>query len=263
MQRLSLVPPVIIAHRGYRKRYPENTMAAFAAAFDAGACMVELDVTLTRDRRVVVLHDDTLDRTTDGCGPARAFTLHELKQLDAGSWFDPRFAGERLPSMEEVLGLCAGRGMVNIEIKAGAFEAGRLSDAIEEQVLAAVVERGMSDRVLISSFETRFLARIADRKNAPAVGVLTEQRIGSDPLRLCKRLGAFSWHPDFRSVTSAMVRAMHNAGVMVFPYTVNQPEDYQALLQMGVDGIFTDDPPLLQTAIGGAAGEAGSPPWER
>ncbi|MGA9536109.1 MAG: glycerophosphodiester phosphodiesterase family protein [Desulfobacterales bacterium] len=260
MQRLSLVPPVIIAHRGYRKRYPENTLAAFAAAFDAGACMVELDVTLTRDRRVVVLHDDTLDRTTDGCGQARGFTLDELKQLDAGNWFDPRFAGERLPTMEEVLGLCAGRGMVNIEIKAGAFEAGRLPDAIEEQVLTAVVERGMSDCVLISSFETRFLSRIADRANAPAVGVLTEQRIGSDPLSLCKRLRAFSWHPDFRSVTSARVRAMHAAGIMVFPYTVNQPEEYRVLLQMGVDGVFTDDPLLLQTAIGRVAGKETSPP---
>ena len=85
MQRLRLVPPVIIAHRGYRKRYPENTLAAFAAAFDAGARMVELDVTLTKDRRVVVLHDDTLDRTTDGRGQVRGFTLDELKQLDAGT----------------------------------------------------------------------------------------------------------------------------------------------------------------------------------
>jgi glycerophosphoryl diester phosphodiesterase len=117
----------------------------------------------------------------------------------------------------------------------------------------------MSDRVLISSFETRFLARIADRANAPAVGVLTDRRIGSDPLSLCKRLRAFSWHPDFRSVTTARVRAMHAAGIMVFPYTVNQPEDFRALLQMGVDGVFTDDPPTLQTAIGSAAGNETPP----
>jgi glycerophosphoryl diester phosphodiesterase len=259
MQRLSLVPPVIIAHRGYRKRYPENTLAALAAAFDVGARMVELDVALTGDRRVVVLHDDTLDRTTDGHGQARDFTLDELKQLDAGSWFDPRFAGECLPTLEEALELCAVRGMVNIEIKAGAFEPSRFEDAIEEQVLTAVVERAMSDRVLISSFETRFLARIADRTNAPAVGVLTDRRIGSDPLSLCKRLRAFSWHPDFRSVTTARVRAMHAAGIMVFPYTVNQPEDFRALLQMGVDGVFTDDPPTLQTAIGSAAGNETPP----
>ena len=260
MQRLNLLPPVIIAHRGYRKRYPENTLAAFAAAFDAGARMVELDLTLTRDRRLVVLHDDTLDRTTDGRGQVRGFTLDDLKQLDAGSWFDPRFTGERLPTLEEVLDLCADRGMVNIEIKADAFEAGRLADAIEEQVLAAVAERGMGDRVLISSFETRFLTRIVERKNAPAVGVLSERGIVSDPLSLCKRLRAFSWHPDFHSVTAARVRAMHAAGIMVFPYTVNQADDFRRLLQMGVDGIFTDDPPLLQTVIGSAAGNGSSPP---
>jgi glycerophosphoryl diester phosphodiesterase len=260
MQRLCLIPPVIIAHRGYRKRYPENTLAAFAAAFDAGAGMVELDVTLTRDRRVVVLHDDTLDRTTDGRGQVRAYTLDELKRLDAGSWFDPCFTGERLPTLEEVLNLCTARGMVNIEIKAGAFEAGRLPDTIEEQVLTAVAKRGMGDRVLLSSFETRFLARIAERTNAPAIGVLTERRIGSDPLSLCKRLRAFSWHPDFRSVTTARVRAMHAAGIMVFPYTVNRPEDFRGLLQMGVDGVFTDDPPLLQTVIGRAVGKESSLP---
>ncbi|MEN8780393.1 MAG: glycerophosphodiester phosphodiesterase family protein [Desulfobacterales bacterium] len=259
MQRLRLLAPVIIAHRGYRKRYPENTLAAFTAAFDAGVGMVEVDVTLTRDRRVVVLHDNTLDRTTDGRGQARGFTLEELKQLDAGSWFDPRFAGERLPTLEEVLDLCAARGMVNIEIKAGAFEVDRLADAIEEQVLTAVTERGISDRVLISSFEARFLTRIVDRPDAPAVGVLTERRSGSDPLGLCKRLQAFSWHPDFRSVTAARVRAMHAAGIMVFPYTVNQLEDFRRLLQMGVDGIFTDDPPLLQTGIGRTAGKESSP----
>lgn len=258
MRRLRLLPPVIIAHRGYRKRYPENTLAAFAAAFDAGVGMIELDVTLTKDRRVVVLHDDTLDRTTDGRGPARGFNLDELKQLDAGSWFDPRFTGERLPALEEALDLCAVCGMVNIEIKAGAFEAGRLADAIEEQVLTAVAERAMGDRVLISSFEARFIARIVDRPNAPAVGVLSERRIGSDPLNLCKRLRAFSWHPDFHSVTAARVRAMHAAGIMVFPYTVNHPEDFRRLLKMGVDGIFTDDPPLLQASIGRAAGEESS-----
>jgi glycerophosphoryl diester phosphodiesterase len=259
MQHLRLVPPVIIAHRGYRKRYPENTLAAFTAAFDAGVGMVELDVTLTKDRRVVVLHDDTLDRTTDGRGRARGFTLDELKQLDAGSWFDPRFTGERLPTLEEVLDLCAVRGMVNIEIKADAFEAARQADAIEEQVLTAVAERGMGDRVLISSFDVRFLARIVDRNKAPAVGVLTERRIESDPLSLCKSLRAFSWHPDFRSVTIARVRAMHAAGIMVFPYTVNQPDDFRRLLLMGVDGIFTDDPPLIQTVIGRAAGKESSP----
>ncbi|MFZ0242200.1 MAG: glycerophosphodiester phosphodiesterase family protein [Desulfobacterales bacterium] len=251
MQRLRLMPPVVIAHRGYRKRFPENTLAAFAAAFDSGAPMVELDVALTRDRRAVVLHDDTLERTTDGRGQVCDFTLAELKRLDAGSWFDPRFAGERLPSLDEALDLCAARGMVNIEIKAAAFEAGRPADAIEEQVLRAVAQRGMGARAVISSFDTRFLDRICERPAAPAIGLLTEVRPTADPLRLCQRLRAFSWHPEYHSLTAEKVRDMHAAGIRVLPYTVNRPADFRRLLQMGVDGVFSDDPPLLKACIGG------------
>ncbi|MFZ0132185.1 MAG: glycerophosphodiester phosphodiesterase family protein [Desulfobacterales bacterium] len=249
MQRLRLVPPVIIAHRGYRQRFPENTLAAFAAAFGSGAPMVELDVTLTRDRLAVVLHDDTLERTTNGRGQVRDFTLEELKRLDAGSWFDPRFAGERLPSLEEALDLCAARGMVNIEIKAGAFEADRPADAIEEQVLRAVAQRDMNARVLVSSFDARFLARIAESPVAPAIGLLTDARSAVGPLSLCQRLRAFSWHPEYRGVTAEKVREMHAAGIKVLAYTVNRQADFLRLLQMGVDGVFSDDPPLLQACI--------------
>ena len=112
--------PWIIAHRGYRQKYPENTLAAFQAAMAAGAQMIELDVMLSRDRRPVVVHDDTLERTTNGTGAVKDFTLEELKKLDAGSWFEPRFADQRLPELSEVLALAGGRTRVNIEIKAQA-----------------------------------------------------------------------------------------------------------------------------------------------
>ena len=109
--------PLLIGHRGYPARYPENTLAAFTGAMDAGCDMIELDVTLTRDRRVVVIHDDTLDRTTNGSGSVRDRTVEEIRRLDAGSWFDPRFAAERVPLLDEVIALTAGRCMLNIEIK--------------------------------------------------------------------------------------------------------------------------------------------------
>jgi glycerophosphoryl diester phosphodiesterase len=246
MRRLRLVRPVIIAHRGYRKRFPENTLAAFTAAFDTGAPMVEFDVTLTRDRRAVVLHDDALERTTDGRGRVRELSLEELKRLDAGSWFDARFAGERLPTLEEVLDLCAARGMANIEIKTGAFEGERRADAIETQVAAATAARQMGDRVLVSSFDVRILERFGELPDAPAIGVLTGRHFDADPLKLCKKLRAFSWHPDFRSATASRIRDMHGAGITVFAYTVNRTADFRRLLEMGVDGVFTDDPPLLR-----------------
>ena len=109
--------PLIAAHRGFSAQYPENTMASFEAAVQAGAHMIELDVTLSRDEEVVVIHDDTVDRTSDGSGPVRAFTLRELKQLDAGRWFQPRFSGEKIPALKEVLAAFKDRIWINIEIK--------------------------------------------------------------------------------------------------------------------------------------------------
>jgi len=109
--------PLLIAHRGYSAEFPENTLAAFQGALDAGCHMIELDVTLTRDRRVVVIHDDTLDRTTTGKGPVRSASLAQLKKLDAGSWFSPAFSSERVPELGEVLDLMGGQVPLNIDRK--------------------------------------------------------------------------------------------------------------------------------------------------
>ena len=108
--------PLVIAHRGYREKYPENTLAAFNAAVDAGAPMIELDVSLTKDRKLIVIHDDTLDRTTDGIGPVSEYTLAELKRFDAGSWFGTCFKDEQLPALEEVFDAVGGQVLLNIEI---------------------------------------------------------------------------------------------------------------------------------------------------
>ena len=128
-------PSWIIGHRGYPAKYPENTLAAFEAAIEAGAVMIELDVMLSRDRKVVVIHDATLDRTTNGKGSVADLTLAELKQLDAGSWFDAQFVGQQIPELSEVLDLVNGRAYVNIEIKSNAYEAHHPPDAIEKQVV--------------------------------------------------------------------------------------------------------------------------------
>ena len=146
---------------GIAAKYPENTLAAFDAAIGAGAVMIELDVTLSRDRKVVVIHDATLDRTTDGNGAVADFTLAELKQLDAGSWFDAQFADQRLPELSEVLDLVNGRVSLNIEIKAHAYEPGHPTDAIEKQVVELVRQKNLLDSCMISSFEANILVQIA------------------------------------------------------------------------------------------------------
>lgn len=109
--------PLPIAHRGFRAKYPENTQAAFRGALQIQAGMVELDVAMSRDRALVVIHDDTLERTTNGFGRVKDHTLAELKQLDAGSWFSPHFSEERIPTLRQVLELCRDKTLVNIEIK--------------------------------------------------------------------------------------------------------------------------------------------------
>jgi glycerophosphoryl diester phosphodiesterase len=238
--------PLIIAHRGYMARYPENTLAAFRAAMDAGVDMIELDVVLSKDRRLVVIHDDSLGRTTNGTGLVRDHTLTELKKLDAGSWFDSRFCGERLPTLEEVLDLVGGQVALNIEIKRSAYEPHAPPDAIERQVVDLVRRKKMTSSTLISSFEWRVLENIKGLEEAPAVAVLSFYPDGDNHLEACRKLRAFSWHPSHLELREEHVREMHEAGIPVFPYNADAPEDIKRMLEMGVDGLITIDPLLLQ-----------------
>jgi glycerophosphoryl diester phosphodiesterase len=240
-----LTYPVIIAHRGFKRKYPENTLTAFEASIDAGAKMIELDVTLSRDRKVLVIHDDTLDRTTNGKGPVQKYTLAELRRLDAGSWFDSRFKGEQIPTLEEVLGLIKNRILLNIEIKKSAYEPNCPDDAIEKQVVGMVSMAGCLDSVLFSSFESAVVKRIVKIENRSRVALLTKKPLTKEFREHCKDLNPFSWNPDYRSVTRSLVQEMQGRNIRVFPYTVNSLSDAKRLVEMGVDGFFTDDPALM------------------
>ena len=238
--------PLVIAHRGYRANYPENTLVAFQAAIDAGADMIELDVLLTRDRKMVVIHDESLDRTTNGQGMVTDYTLSELKELDAGSWFDPCFTGERLPTLEEVLDLVKGQAFLNIEIKRSAYEPHHPPDAIEKQIVELVRRKNFVEGVLISSFEWRVLERLAAMKEAPAIALLSGDPDEGNPLEACRKLGAFSWHPSSIALTKEHVRKMHEAGILVFPYHVYTSEDIGRMLETDVAGLIVDDPFLAK-----------------
>lgn len=235
-------PPWIVAHRGYHQKYPENTLAAFQAAVEAGVSMTELDVNFSRDRKVVVIHDATLERTTDGHGAVSDNTMAELKKLDAGSWFDPRFADQRLPELSEVLDLVIGRAMVNIEIKAHAYEHNHPPDAIEKQVVELVKQKNMQDSVLISSFEIDILVQIASMQEPAAIALISKTPASSRIIEICTSLKVFSWHPDHLIVTPRQVDMMHVAGLKVFPYNVDTYENYVKMMKMKVDGVITDDP---------------------
>lgn len=237
--------PLIIAHRGYRQQFPENTLAAFQGALDIGVQMLELDVTLTKDLALVVIHDDTLDRTTNGRGIVGNQTLETIKKLDAGSWFHPDFANEKVPTLAEVLDLVGDQATVNIEIKSVAHLPAEQAEQIENLVLETVVQKNAVASVLISSFEQRSLEKIASRKNRPAIALLSEKanELGKE-LELCQRLGCFSWHPKYRQLTESRITKMHEFGIRVFPYTVNARQEIVRLIDMGADGFFSDDPLL-------------------
>jgi len=235
-------PPRVIAHRGYRRKYPENTLAAFQAAVAAGAEMIELDVMFSRDRKPVVIHDPTLERTTNGHGAVSDYTMEELKNLDAGSWFDAKFADQRLPEPFEVLDLVNNRTGVNIEIKANAYEHHHPPDAIERQIVELVKDKKMQDSVLVSSFEIDILVQIASMDDPPAIALISKTPASKRIVDICSHLKMYSWHPNQLIVTPHQVNRMHAAGLKVFAYNVNTYEEYAKMIDMKVDGVITDDP---------------------
>ncbi|MFH0997860.1 MAG: glycerophosphodiester phosphodiesterase family protein [Pseudomonadota bacterium] len=237
-----IIPPVIIGHRGCRAEYPENTLASFSAAMAAGADMIELDVTLSRDRKVVVIHDDTLNRTTSGFGPVHHATLQELKRLDAGSWFDSRFKGEPLPTLEEVLILAGGKILINVEIKSSAWESGFPEDAVERQVVDLIIRHDLLSSTLVSSFHAGILENIGKLPAHPEIAFITDRKAPQNTLDVCERLGVFSWHPHYKSLEQRHIEKAHARGILIFPYTVNSVEDMLMLVDTGVDGVITDDP---------------------
>lgn len=240
----NLKPPWIIAHRGYRAKYPENTLVAFQAALDANVEMIEMDVALSRDRQLVVIHDATLERTTNGQGPVSGYTLKQLKQLDAGSWFHPRFSGEQLPELSEVLDLIDGQVLINIEIKPHVFEPRHPSDAVERQVVDLVRRRKIKDRVLISSFDMNILKQILTIDHAPALGLISRTPANGHTIEDCRQLNAVSWHPNHQILTSEQVKMMHANDICVFPYNADTREEVTRVLEMDVDGVISSDPLL-------------------
>ena len=236
--------PWIVGHRGYRARYPENTFVGFEAAISAGVAMIELDVMLSRDRRIIVIHDSTLDRTTNGFGDVADKTLAELKMLDAGGWFDPQFSGQQIPVLSEVLDLIDQRIFVNIELKSTAYEPDHPPDAIEKQVIELLKRKNMLESNLVSSFEAGFLEQIAAMAQPPAIALISDEPASGDVIGMCGSLNLFSWHPNYRVVTEDQVNRMHAVGLKVFPFTVNTRADAIKMLDMGVDGIITDEPEL-------------------
>jgi len=230
---------LIFAHRGARDRAPENTMAAFQAGYDLGAAGIELDVQLSRDGEVVVIHDHTVDRTSNGHGRVADLSLAELKQLDFGAWFSPEFAGETIPTLDEVLAWLAPLPLiVNVEIKNTPIA----YPGIEEKV-AALLRRHLKDQVAsraaVSSFHHPCLRRLkAIAPEIPTALLFACHPI--DPVRLAAEAGAAALHPNWECLDRSWVAKAQAAGLAVRAYTVNSEEAHRLAIAAGVDAIFTD-----------------------
>jgi len=234
--------PLVGAHRGGAAYAPENTHASFAEGLRRGSPMLELDVHLTRDGELVVIHDHTVDRTTDGTGYVREMTVAQLKRLDAGSWFEPHFTGERIPTLAEVIDFVAGRAYLTIEVKGLPHEWLRLSDALVETIERA----GIGEEVLIIAFDHLVIRRVKERNPALKGAINYSGRL-VDPLHAGRAAQADVLNQSWLYCDRTLCEQAHAAGFAVQCF-VPSPNIAWDLARNGVDILDTDEPDLVLAA---------------
>lgn len=240
--------PIIFAHRGAAAYAPENTLASFKKAIDQGADAIELDAKLSADGYVVVCHDRTLNRTTNGTGELSSKTLAELRELDAGCYFSTKFAGEKIPLLEEVFETVGKKLLINVELTNYATP----YDQLVEKVCALVVKHGYQGGVLFSSFFPPNLKK--------AFRLLPNVPRGLLAMRGWKGAWARSFgftfgdyaalHPFLSDVTTQQIQRVHRLKRRVHVWTIKKTEDFKRLKDWGADGIFTMDPESALRAVG-------------
>lgn len=250
-----------IAHRGASGHAPESTLPAYQLAQRMGADWMELDLHLTRDGQLVVIHDETLDRTTNGSGPVQKHTLAQLKQLDAGTWFgkehprkwDPQFQGLQIPTLEEVLRLKNGKIRFSIEIKeesAGPQLERKLFHTLEKHRL--LPRKKQESQVMIVSFDRNSLKRVHQRlPQVPLIQLFHYKESGYLTPQTLRHVAAYADGVgyDHRRMRPEDVRRTHRHGMVIHPYTVNRPRDMRRLILWGVDGIVTNYPDRLNQIL--------------
>jgi glycerophosphoryl diester phosphodiesterase len=235
---------VVIAHRGANRVAPENTLAAYRAAIDLGVDFVEIDVQTTADGQLVLMHDSTVDRTTNGSGAVRSLTLAQIKELDAGSWFSPEFAGEKAPTLEEAAALCRGKVGLYIDLK----------DASVPALISALERYGIASRVVIYG-GVRQLQEIKRLRRQIAImpGPGTWLYVRGMARLLAGSLGAEVIDSHLSCWTPGRVREAHAAGARVWVDIMGETDSIEGMreaMHMGVDGIQTDHPDVLLRLLG-------------
>ncbi|NMO96504.1 glycerophosphodiester phosphodiesterase [Paenibacillus lemnae] len=238
------------AHRGSSAICPENTMAAFHKALEQGATGIETDVQMSRDGRLVLIHDEMLNRTTSGKGLVKDHSWSEIGQLDAGSWFHEDFQGEKVPSLEQLLDFTRDKGtIVNIELKNGVV----LYPGLEERVIECVRQYGMEERVIISSFNHYALVKCKALAPEISTGILYMEGL-YEVWDYAQTVGADALHAFKYAVLPEWVEQARSKGLVYHPFTVNDAKEMMHLMQAGVAGIITDFPDVLHGLLHGEGG---------
>ena len=240
--------PILLAHRGDLAHAPENTLPSFSQAIQKGADGVELDAKLTVDGHVIVIHDETVDRTTNGKGKVASFTLEDIRRLDAGAWFGAKFAGTQVPLLEEVFETVGKNRLINIELT-NYFSP---RDGLVKKVCELIKRHNNAGQIIFSSF-------------LPSNLKVAAQILPEIPRGLLAMPGVLGWwarsfgfmfgdylalHPHISSVSREQIQRAHRIKRRVHVWTANEPEDVKRLSDWGVDGMFTDDPAAALKALG-------------
>jgi glycerophosphoryl diester phosphodiesterase len=234
---------LIIGHRGASGHAPENTLAAFKKAVALGATFVETDLQLSRDAHFVAMHDATVNRTTNGQGAVHDMTLAELRRLDAGSWFGSEFAGERIPTLEELLEFSKKNDVVfYLEVKPAGSWGG------EHALVGALRLSGEIPRTVVISFDATIVLSLRKIEATLMTGLLYDGQL-ENPIDKAVEIGARQLVVRGDLVTPAMIAAARKKDLQVVCWTVNQPAHMRMLMAAGVDGIMSDYPDRLVAAV--------------
>jgi glycerophosphoryl diester phosphodiesterase len=244
MMEINKEKTIIIGHRGAAGEAPENTLGSFRLALEQGAEALELDIHETADGELIVCHDSTVNRTTNGQGAISLMTVQELKKLDAGSWFNPRFAAERLPLLEEVFALVPEEIVVNVEVKC------EYSVRLEARLVELLHQYNRLQSVIVSSFNHKILVRLKRTEPALKIGLLYTANFQSHR-QMAESAGVevFSLHPYYRLIDAEDVEDALQNGLRVYPYTINEEAELHKALAAGVSGIITDYPARLKALL--------------
>ncbi|MFZ5354454.1 MAG: glycerophosphodiester phosphodiesterase [Bacillota bacterium] len=236
---------LVYGHRGASGTAPENTMSAFIRAVEEGCHGIECDVQLSKDGKLVICHDERLERTTDGKGFIKDYSYDELKLLDAGSWFSHEFAGERIPLLDELLELIKKAGIIiNIELKNGII----LYPGMEKMVIDSLKNHGLLEKAIISSFNHYSIYEIKKLYKNVKAGALYMEGL-YEPWEYMSKLGCECAHPFYLAVKPEIAAGYKKAGYEINTFTVDDPNYAKQLAMMGVDGIITNYPEKILAVL--------------